>query len=354
MNIAHVAPFAPNRCGLYESARDMVRADVLGGHTVTFIDAGVTSKGVRSEPVIGGIDNRAGFELTTVNPSELDDADFIIMHTGFPDRYLVRNQADLIWVVHGRPLACFKPERMGTGQSYSLYNTMSNWKRTKGMLYFWKEFQPHWEGVLNGKDIILDYPVIDEERFIDDGNKMTLQKSGEINILICDSEREDIELYELTVGLCEAVKKFPELKIHFYGLDMPDGKLDNCHNLLLGKLQKLNALGSVSGRIGDMEKLYNAVDCVMSPNRIITRTIGEALSCGIPVISQNNKMNLLSDYTCDMSQTQDIVDIISLFVHDKKNGLINKNEIRDRASVFSLKNYSNAMNIEYERILEGR
>lgn len=354
MNIAHVAPFAVNRCGLYEAARDMARADILGGNTVSFIDAGVTSKGVRSEPVIGGVDNRSGFNLVTASPDMLNIADIIIMHTGFNDSYLVKNQAPLIWAVHGRPLACFKPERMKTGQSYSLYNTVSKWPRTKGMLYFWPEFKSHWENVLSDKDIILDYPVIDETRFINNGDKFNLKNSGETNILVCDSEREDIELYELTVGLCEAAKKYKGLKIHFYGMDMPEGKLANCHNILLGKLKKLGALGDVSGRIGDMEKLYNAVDCVISPNRIITRTIGEALSCGVPVISQNNRSNLLSDYTCDMAEPEDVVEAVGIFLNDKKNNLINKSEIRKRSSVFSLKNYSNKMNEIYKNIIESR
>jgi len=354
LNIAHVSPFAVNRCGLYESARDMARADTLGGNHVSFIDAGVATKTKREVPVIGGSDDRAGFNIVTGNPKVLDSADIIIMHTGFNDSYLVKNQAPLLWVVHGRPLACFRPERMKSGQAYSLYNTVSNWPRTKGMLYFWPEFKTHWEGVLHGKDIVLDYPVIDELRFRCLENTQVLKKKGDINILVCDSEREDVDLYEMVVGLVEAAKKYQGLKIHFYGMDIPDGKLANCHNILLGKLKAVGALGDVSGRIGDMEKVYNSVDCVMSPNRIITRTIGEALSCGVPVISQNNSMNLLSDYTCDMAEPKDIVEAIGLFINDKNNGLINKRVITDRAQVFSLKNYSDKMNEVYRKIIEGR
>ena len=336
-----------------EASRDMARADVQAGHNVYFIDAGITIKGKLEKPQIGAIDNRAGFKLETANPTLLDDADIIIMHTGVSDSYLVRNQAPLLWVVHGRPLACFRPERMGNGQSYSLYNTVSNWKRTKGMLYFWKEFQPHWEGIFNNKDIILDYPVIDENRFSITKAQSVLKSKGKINILVCDSAREDIDNYELTIGLCEAAKVNPEIKVHFYGIDMVDGKLSNCYNLLLGKLKALGALGDVSGRVTEMEKIFNSVDCIISPNKIITRTIGEALSCGVPVISHNNTHNLVSDYTCDMTDPADIAEAVGIFVHDKKNDLINKNEIRDRASVFSLKNYSDKMSIEYKRIVEG-
>jgi hypothetical protein len=353
MKIAHVAPFAPNRCGLYEAARDMARADIYGGNTVYFIDSGITINGKREKSQIGVIDDRADFKLTTAKHELLNDADIIIMHTGISDSYLVKNQAPLIWVVHGRPLACFRPERMKKGQSYSLYNTVAKWKRTKGMLYFWREFQPHWDGVLEGKDIILPYPVVDENRFNTNKEKYQFKNPGKINILVCDSEREDIDLYELTVGLIEAAKQFPEIKIHFYGLNMPNGKLDNCYNILLGRLKNLNCLGDISGRVRNMETLYNAADCLISPNKIITRTIGEALSCGCSVISQNNSLNLVSDYTCDMSEPKDVIEAISLFVNDFKNNSINRDSIKTRAKVFSLKVYSDYMNEVYNKVISG-
>lgn len=349
MIIAHVAPFAPNRCGLYEAARDMARADISGGADVLFVDAGITKGGVREPKKIGEVDNRGDFKLTTCSPDLLDTADIIIMHTGIEDSYLVRNQIPIIWAVHGRPLACFRPERMGTSESYSLYNTIAGWKRTKGMLYFWPEFKPHWEDVFQGKDIILPYPVIDENRFNLLSKPHILQTRGEINILICDSEREDIDLYELVIGLIEVAKKHKNIKFHFYGMDLPGGALPNCWNIVLGALKKYGGLGDVSGRVGDMEKIYNAMDCVISPNRIITRTIGEALSCGIPVISQNNPLNIISDFTCDMSDPFDIVEAIELFLKDRPT----KKSVKDRAKVFSLKNYCNYMNPIYERIVRG-
>ncbi|MEY2669781.1 MAG: hypothetical protein RLZZ577_97 [Bacteroidota bacterium] len=42
MIICHIAPFAPNRCGLYEASRDMARADIVGNNQIIFIDAGIT------------------------------------------------------------------------------------------------------------------------------------------------------------------------------------------------------------------------------------------------------------------------------------------------------------------------
>lgn len=347
MKIAHVAPFAPNRCGLYESARDMSAADIYGGHEVYFVDAGITVNGKRENPKIGAVDNRGNFKLETVNHSILDNMDVIIMHTGISDSWLVRNQAPLIWVVHGRPLACFRPERMNKTQAYSLYNTVAGWKRTKGMLYFWNEFKPFWDGVLHGKDIVLDNPVIDENRFNYSNLKYTFQNKSDINFIVCDSEREDIDLFEMVAGIVQAAKIFKnKFKVHFFGLNMP---LKNCWNIILGELKKCGGLGDVVGRVGDMEKVYRAGTCLISPNRIITRTIGESLSCGTPVISQNNRFNLMSDYTCDFSDSNDVIEAIKLFINDFDKNKIDRNKILERSKVFHKKVYSENMNSIYKR-----
>lgn len=347
MLICHIAPFAPNRCGLYEAARDMARADIYGGNDVIFVDAGITVDGNREPSQVGAVDNRGDFNLQTVDNSLIDKSDIIIMHTGVSDSWLVKNQIPLIWVVHGRPLACFRPERMDKSTSYSLYQNIAQWDRTKYMLYFWKEFKPHWSPIFNNKDLIVDYPVIDENRFNNASEIHYFANKGEYNILICDSEREDIDLYEMVVGILEIARIHKNVKFHFTSVDIP---LKNCWNILLGELQKLGCLGDVSGRLGDMEKVYNACDCLMSPNRIITRTIGEALSCGIPVISQNNDFNMVSDYTCDMSNPKDILEAFNLFMSDKKKGLIKKEDIKERSKVFSLKNYSDRMNLIYKSL----
>jgi glycosyltransferase involved in cell wall biosynthesis len=327
----------------------MIKADVLGGNQVIFVDAGITVDGKREPSKVGAVDNRGNFNLVTANIEMINEADVIVMHTGASDSWIVKTQAPLIWVIHGRPLACFRPELQGKSNSYSLYQNISNWKRTKKMIYFWEEFKPHWDIFIpEEKQAIIKFPVIDETRFNRTGNKHTLKNPGKYNILICDSSREDIDLYELVIGCIEAVKQFPRLKIHFYGFDMP---IPNCWNIVLNKLKELGGLGDLVGRVQNMELVYKAVDCLISPNRIITRTIGEALSCGIPVINQDND-KLITDYTCDISNAEDVVKAIGMFISDFDNKKINKDEIIKRSSVFNMHNYSNAMNKIYNEVLE--
>jgi glycosyltransferase involved in cell wall biosynthesis len=353
MIIVHIAPFAPNACGLYEAARDMSRADILGGNNVYFVDAGVSRNGVRENGIVGQVDQRGDFRLETNDPSFINEADIIIMHTGCNDGWIVKTQAPIIWAVHGRPLACFRPERINKNDfnSFTLYHEISKWKRVKGMLYFWPEFKPYWESVLSSKDIVLDYPVIDERRFfIKDIN--VLENKGEINLLLCDSEREDVCNYEVVNGLIQACKRFKNIKVHICGIDLLEGnKIPNCWDVVLGKLKELGGLGNIYGRLTNMLDVYNSVDCVISPNKIITRTIGEALTCGIPVISEVNETNLVSDYTCNMSNPKDVIQALEWFIDDFKNNKIDQEAIRKRAEVFSLKNYSIKMNEIYKKVL---
>jgi glycosyltransferase involved in cell wall biosynthesis len=346
MIICHIAPFAPNRCGLYEAARDMARADIVGGNDVMFIDAGITSNGVREEGKVGQIDDRAGFKLETADPALINESDVIVMHTGVYDSWLVKCQSPILWVIHGRPLACFRPELQGKGESYSLYQNLAQWKRTKKMIYFWEEFTPHWDVfVSDEKKLVFDYPVIDENRFNAFGEIHTLQNKGKYNLLICDSAREDIDLYEMVIGCIEAVKQIPGLKIHFYGFDFP---IPNCWNIVLGRLKELGGLGDVSGRVTNMELVYRAVDCVISPNRIITRTIAESLCCNTPVIAQLGCK--VADYTCDMADTYDVVDAIKTFINDYDSGT-SKIGVFERSKVFNMHHYSNKMNEIYKEVV---
>ena len=348
MKICHIAPFAPNRCGLYEAARDMAKADLLGGNEVIFIDSGISKDGKHENGIVGQIDDRSGFKLQTASEDMANEADIIIMHSGISDSVIVKNQAPIMWVIHGRPLACFRPELQGKSQSYSLYQNLSTWKRTKKMIYFWDEFKTHWDIFIpEEKQLILKYPVIDETRFNSSGTVHKLTNPGKYNLLICDSSREDIDLYEMVIGCIQAVKSIPGLKIHFYGFDMP---IPNCWNIVLGELKRLGGLGDLVGRVDNMQSVYKACDCLISPNRIITRTIGEALSCGIPVINQSND-KLITDYTCDMSIPEDVFQAIELFVNDFDKGNINKEEIIKRSNVFNMKNYYEIMNKYYKEVI---
>ena len=350
LKIAHVSPFAPNRCGLYEASRDMAKADVLDGHTVYFVDCGVTNPDGTREPIQeGAIDERAGFKLTTVHPNILNEVDLIIMHSGIDDSWIVKTQAPIIWMVHGKPLDCFRPEQNGQRASYSLYGELEKWSRVKKMIHFWPEFIPYWEPIFsNEKHICLEYPVIDEQRFTNNGKKHVLENPGKYNILICDSVRADIDLFETVIGCIEVAKVYPnEFKFHFYGFDFP---LKKCWESVFNRLKEVGALGDLKPRITDIEQVYRAVDCVFSPNRIINRVVAEALCCGKPVIQEIGGTSI-GDYFCNVSNTNDVIEAFTFFKKDFDNKFIDSNKIIERSKVFNIDNYSNKMRDIYWEVL---
>ena len=143
MEIVHFGPFGPNRAGIYEAARDMVRADTERGHFTSFVDVGPTrNDGVQEPAQIGAMDDRGGFSLVTMPPQWADTADLLVYHTGVPDNWVVRNEAPIITVIHGRPLAVFRPEQSGdtARNGYTLLHMLGEWPRLKKAVYFWPEF----------------------------------------------------------------------------------------------------------------------------------------------------------------------------------------------------------------------
>src|SRR5574343_691756 len=121
MKIIHFAPFAPNGCGLYEAARDMVVADRLAGHESDLVEVGILQEdGELVQGEAGKVDERGRDRIETVGPEQVELADILICHTGVPDTWFSFSQSPMIWILHGRPQACFGPEQFGSHSAYSL------------------------------------------------------------------------------------------------------------------------------------------------------------------------------------------------------------------------------------------
>lgn len=346
LKIGHISFFAPSRSGLYEASRDMCKADNIGGNEAYFFDAGVPEKDGRADIKVGVEDNRAGFKLTTSHPDMIQDMDILIMHTGIDDKYLVRSQSPIIWVVHGKPLDCYRPEMQGNRNSYTLYNDLSKWNRAKYMLYFWPEYKPYWCCFPEEKHLVFNYPVIDETRFNNSGEIYKIKDKGKYNILICDSDRADVDKFELIISAIEVSKVIPGIKFHFVGLDMP---FKDCEKSLLEKLQEVNGLGDIVQRTTNMEMVYKAMDLTFSPNRIINRCIAESLCCGTPVISELGCK--LADYTTYVPNFNKVITSFLDFKSKFDNKEFDKQKIIERSKVFHMKNYYTKMNEIYKEVI---
>lgn len=356
MEIVHFAPFAPNRAGIYEAARDMVRADAQRGHLVSFVDVGPTRQDGTQEPaIIGAVDNRGGYLLTTVTPDWADDADVLVYHTGVPDGWVVKNQAPIVMVIHGRPLASFRPEQYNTGRnSYSLYAMLGGWKRVKRMVHFWPEFDRYWQVIIPPEKLVsFPVPPIDLERFTPDGPKHVFgpQHQGQWHALICDPWREDIDTFEVANGAIEAARRIPGLKVHIYSMEPQPGtqNIPPVWEHLVRGLRKYGALGELFGRQVEFEQIYRAVDFVMTPNRIVTRIIGESLACGTPVLAANGCK--VTPYTADIFNPDDVAAKAEHLVSDLKASRERvRQECLEVAQYFSLQRYGERMETVYQEV----
>ncbi len=325
LKIAHVTTFGPNGCGLYEASYNMMTADYLNGHEVYCVDTGIKPDNTTINPQVGAEENRGRFKFKVSHHDILDKMDLIVMHTYCRESWYCRNSAPLVWIIHGRPAAAFRQELNHPEYlAFTAYGNISYWPRVKATVHFWPEYKPYYDAVvMPGKQKVLEFPAIDEERFSPVGKKFDLtfdgkkpEYIGKWNGLICDARRDDIDRFDVLIGALHAAKMIPGLKWHFFGLDTP---IKEAEQNILGRIEQIGALGVRIGRVCNMQDIYRSCDFLYTPHKIITQTIGEAVSCCLPVIAQ--KGNKVAAQTIDVSNPDDLVNVLR---YVNWNNFINK------------------------------
>jgi glycosyltransferase involved in cell wall biosynthesis len=285
-----------------------------------------------------------------------DNADVLVYHTGVPDNWVVRSQAPIITIIHGRPLATFRPEQnLEPRNGYTLLNMLGDWPRLKKAVYFWPEHTPYWRNIMPEEKLVaIDFPPIDLKRFTPEGpvHEFGQAHRGKYNALIADAWRPDIDCFEIANGAIEAAKLMPGLKVHFYSVEtMPDtSNLTPCWTLLLNTLSRFGAGGELNGRQPGLEEVFRAVDFVMSPNRIVTRIIGEALACGVPVLAAEGCK--VTPYTADIFNPEEVGQVARRLVKDLENdrGAVKAQARATAEKLFNLERYSDAIDKVYEEV----
>lgn len=283
-------PFGPHRCGLYEAARDHARADLLRGHDVLVCDTGCgvdkDGKKVQGEAEQGGgkIDDRGGWALTTSAWAEAHQADLWVCHDGVPAWMAERSMVPEVWMLHGRPQACFRPEQWSEGSSWSLFAELGSdrWPRARAMVTYWQEHVPFWSPILGSKLRTTIDPPLDLNRFQPKGQAWEWVNPGDFNVLICDSWRKDVDIFEAVIGVAAAQDRVEGLRLHIWGWDQA---WERPWQKLIPRLRERGLIGEIRGRMVEIDQAYRAADLVVSPHGISVRTIMEAMACGTPVVA---------------------------------------------------------------------
>lgn len=276
MRIVHVAPFAPGRCGLYESAADLVRGERRLGHTAVLVDAGVPGEGahygeedhgIRSEPPIAAC-----------------GADVLVTHTSPPDDVLrLARGAPRVHVIHGRPESSFRlSQKGGASPVYDLYATWAREGKVDRWVTLWPEHLPYWSAILPEDRLsCTSAPPCDLERWTPAGPKHKWEPGGRWNVLVADPWREDSDPFHVVHGLLLLAKRRPGVKVHLYACATPVGPWEH----LFRALRRADALGETKGMMRDIDTRYRAADLVVTPHRIATRIVREASACGATVLT---------------------------------------------------------------------
>lgn len=355
MRIVHWAPFAPWRCGLYEAARDWARADALRGHDVLFCDTGAIGQqgGAREFAPVGTADARGGWPIQVSDWPAALNADLWICHDGINDNITARCQIPMIWAVHARPLSAFRTEQEHLpGRPYSIIQELATWPRVKRIVTMWEEFVPHWSVVVPPEKLFCTgEPPIDRDRYSPEGPKYPIapDKRGEINVLICDTWRNDMDVYEVAVGCLEAARRQAGMRIHFWAVEKDkQGPWQHVWRAM----DVAGCLGEIHEREQNIADVYRATDFLVSPHAIAVRTIAEALACGLPVVAADGCR--YTRYQMRPGDPEDVAEIVLLAAKDaQENGPAQRERARTMSAAFDLAHFGAKLEPIYQEAING-
>jgi len=273
--------------GLYESARDFVHADELAGRQSVFVDTGARINGVHQAPKAGATDERGGWTLRTVGPREAADADVWVWHDLPSAEVQGLSSAPIISILHGRPESGLLMELANPGLLvYTYFVDQGRQDRIKIQATMIREHMPYWRNVLpESKLRLIDHPPVDPARFSPGGPLWDVPSPGDNNVLICDSWREDVGIFNALNACCIAAESIPRLKVWIMGVAPASVR---SIAPLLGKLRDLgavNGLGNIYARTPRMDDVYRSADVLLTEHVIPTRVMTEALACGCEVVA---------------------------------------------------------------------
>jgi len=272
MRIAHAAIATPNRCGLYETVRDLAAAE-----RDLSADARIVDPAPNKEHGITGEDR--GVPIASMDWGVT--ADVVVSHSGHDSTPLAKTDQPIIHVSHGRPLSTFMGERGGKAPGLTYQTQRRNHPRYKAAVTFWPEYLSYLRNIWGTKPVHVVPPPCDLDYWTPGESDFDFNgKRGKYNVVMMDPwSREDSSPYHSIHAFCLFRRMVPEARLHMYAWDRNRKGLTGITNLLgVGG-------GTISGWTSNMRAVLRAADLLITPHRIYTRSIREAMACGTQVVS---------------------------------------------------------------------
>ena len=268
MKIAHWTVVTPGRCGLYETAREMVK-----GLRDLGIDSRLVDPDIKANKLYPNSDNDRGASIA--NTDWAMGADLFINHSGL-GLYEKITKQPIIHICHGRPRYSFIGERDGWVPVVS-YQYRKGKEDRYTPVTLWEEHKPYLEPVW-GHEVKFIPPCVDLDFWKPEGPRHF--KSG-VNYVITDAWRSDIDPY---ICLIAFINSDVKAKLHVYGAEQNR----RGWNVLFKILQDQGRLGEVKPWVKGLDTVYRSADALLTPHTIDTRAVREAMACGCPVIRVNS------------------------------------------------------------------
>jgi len=296
VRVAHCVQVGPNRCGLYGTTRDLLKAEIKYG-----IDAGLLDvTPVTSGAIINGVmEGYPKAKDPLVRPKSYEwakKADIYIRHSYIPAELQAMGRP-LVLALHGRPESSFRLETETKQAIMSTIFKRAQDPRYKGFLCFWKEFMLPWQLVVPKEKLFYVPAPVDLDYYNPKGDVFQIpkEKQGAPNLMIADIWREDIiPLNMLYAATLFQQKYCKTAKIHLLAMSP---KTIKCLVGTIAGMKNTGVLGGVSGLTKKVNEFYRAVDIVLTPHTIATRTVREPLACGVPVVAGTGCR--FTDYTAN-------------------------------------------------------
>ena len=273
MRVAHLAIATPFRCGLYETTRELVYAERQLGVDARIVDP----KPVPQFYPKSGKDR--GVPLADMDWAV--SADVIVSHSGHDGTPVAEADQPIIHVAHGRPLSTFIGERRGGTPAYSYQVTRSQESRYRTCVTFWPEYEPYLRVLWRPKPVAVVPPSVDLEYWKPGETGYDFAgKAGGYNVVMTDPwSREDVSPFAAIHAFALFRSIVPDAKLHLFAAEKNTKGFAALFRVLG------DSLGLVQGWAKDLRPVYQAADMLITPHRIYTRSIREAMASGCQVVS---------------------------------------------------------------------
>jgi len=315
--IVHVVPVTPRQAGMYETTREIVYYERKMGYDAYIYDPRPTEEELKLNSEIPqnnsakcpgcGVSFTLGERVLTNQPAVpawtedrgvctvpfefAKDADLIVSHSGLNEQLRALNKK-YIHVAHGRPYSSFLIEHSGQSAIYTSYEHVGRQENFIAAITLWPEYKDYLS-LLFPKIYAFDAFVDLNEWKPRHSNYTFGNRKAEINIVCADVWRLDKDPYHVLNAFRLFYEKYPNSKVHIYA-----ARSDPGWNCMIGKMQSLGMVGEVRPLVPNLCDVYNAADMVITPHKIATRTVREALASGIQIVAGLG--NRFTPYTADV------------------------------------------------------